>query len=58
MALYKYKCPDCDRTLETIRKVEDRDAPIQCECGEEMEREVSESSFQLKGGGWTGRFHS
>lgn len=53
MPLFSYRCPDCDRTLETIRKVEDRDAPIQCECGEEMEREVSESNFRLVGGGWT-----
>lgn len=58
MPLFSYRCPDCDRTLETIRKVEDRDAPIQCECGEEMEREVSETgSPQFRGNGWTGRFH-
>ena len=57
MPLYKFSCPECHKSLETIRKVEDRDAPLECECGEEMKREVSESSVRLVGNGWTGKFH-
>ncbi len=54
MPIYEYKCQKCGHALEVMAKVSDP-APAKCEqCGElnTMERLVSRTNFQLKGGGW------
>lgn len=54
MPIYEYKCNKCGKALEIMHKVSDP-APAKCpECQAEasLERLVSRSSFQLKGGGW------
>lgn len=54
MPLYEYRCKECDHLEEVLQKVSDP-APATCPaCGKEhtMAKEVSLTSFQLKGGGW------
>ena len=52
MPIYEYKCLDCGKSIEKMRKVSD--APlIVCEsCGGKLEKQVSLSGFQFKGAGW------
>ena len=54
MPIYEYRCQKCGHDLEVMQKVNDP-APDSCpKCGavQAMERLVSRTSFQLKGGGW------
>lgn len=56
MPMYDYKCPTCGHTLSKIVKF--NDPPPSCPgvgnepCDTPMEKQVAQSSFQLKGGGW------
>jgi putative FmdB family regulatory protein len=52
--IYEYRCQKCGHEFEVMQKVNDP-APDPCpKCSAEktMERLVSRTSFQLKGGGW------
>ena len=52
--IYEYKCQKCGKELEVMHKVNDP-APAECpQCHESgtLEKLVSRTSFQLKGGGW------
>lgn len=54
MPLYEYRCQECDHLEEVLQKSTDP-APVTCPaCGKEhtLAKEVSLTSFQLKGGGW------
>ena len=54
MPLYEYRCKKCEHLEEVLQKAKDP-APAKCpECGakKSMAKEVSLTSFQLKGGGW------
>lgn len=54
MPIYEYRCQKCGHELEVMQKISDP-APDPCpKCGaaQGLERLVSRSSFQLKGGGW------
>lgn len=54
MPLYEYRCKKCDH-LEEVLQSRTEPAPNKCpECGarKSMAREMSLTSFQLKGGGW------
>ena len=54
MPIYEYRCPRCGHTLEVMQKVSDP-APSpcpSCQATEPLERLMSRTSFQLKGGGW------
>ncbi len=54
MPLYEYRCKKCEHLEEVLQKASDP-APAVCpECGakKSMAKEVSLTSFQLKGGGW------
>lgn len=60
MPIYEYKCQKCGHALEVMAKVSDP-APEKCaNCGAEnaMERLVSRTNFQLKGGGWYSDLYS
>ena len=52
MPMYEYKCGGCGVEFEVMRKFSDP-ALTECEkCGGTVEKLISRSSFQLKGGGW------
>ncbi len=52
MPLYEYRCKSCGNTFEVIQKFSDRPLRKCSECSGPLEKLVSRSSFQLKGGGW------
>lgn len=51
--LYQYKCPNCDHEFDVqkpLAKMYDEErCPV---CREVAERQISRTSFQLKGQGW------
>ncbi len=49
--LYEYKCDTCKTRKELLQKI-GADAPDCDECKTEMSKQVSRTSFQLKGSGW------
>lgn len=53
MPIYEYTCQACGRRAEVIQKVDDPPPAACVACGQgPMSRQVSRTSFQLKGGGW------
>lgn len=52
MPIYEYICQKCGQDIEVIQKFSD--PPLKkCEaCGGRLEKKLSLTSFQLKGGGW------
>ena len=54
MPIYEYRCTHCGNTLEVMQKVNDPPPGTcpSCQTSSSMERLVSRTSFQLKGGGW------
>lgn len=52
MPVYEYECKECEKIFEVQQKISD--VPMQncSECGGEVKKLMSMSSFQLKGGGW------
>lgn len=53
MPIYEYKCKACNREFEYQQRMSDPEK-TECEaCGESaLERLISRTAFQLKGGGW------
>jgi putative FmdB family regulatory protein len=54
MPIYEYRCTRCGHVLEVMQKLSDP-APTpcpSCQAADPLERLVSRTSFQLKGGGW------
>jgi len=52
--IYVYQCSACEASVEEIQKMSDP-PPAKCEkCGKEgtLEKAVTASNFELKGGGW------
>lgn len=58
MPTYEYHCQTCDRVTEVEMRITDPEARTCYTCGAPMERLVSRSSFQLKGGGWAKDLYS
>jgi len=52
MPLYEYRCSKCGKVFEVLQKFSDQPLTTHPECGGAVERLLSASSFQLKGGGW------
>ena len=53
MPIYEYRCNDCEKTFEVIRKFSDDPIKKCAHCSsKEVEKLISQSSFVLKGGGW------
>lgn len=52
MPVYEYECSQCNKVLEVQQRM--TEAPLSScpECGGEVKKLISMSSFQLKGGGW------
>jgi putative FmdB family regulatory protein len=60
MPIYEYRCVACGHHVEQLQKADDP-APEPCpSCGDPkpLERLMSRSSFQLKGGGWYSDLYS
>lgn len=52
MPIYEYQCNACERVIEAMVKMGAR-GPRKCaECSGRLQKIVSRTSFQLKGGGW------
>lgn len=52
MPIYRYVCEKCGTRIEVIQKISDA-PPKRCrKCRGKLEKDVSRTSFQLKGGGW------
>lgn len=52
MPIYEYFCPKCEETFEEFQSnFEERDAECP-ECGCASKRQISNTSFILKGSGW------
>lgn len=52
MPIYEYHCGACQKDHEIIQKLNDPPLSICPACGGPIEKKLSLSSFQLKGGGW------
>ena len=52
MPMYEYRCTSCGHTLEVIQKFNDKPLKKCTECSGALEKLISRSAFQLKGGGW------
>ena len=52
MPIYEYKCSSCEEQLEVMQKISDPRLTVCPECGGELSKLISNTSFVLKGGGW------
>lgn len=52
MPIYEYQCTGCGKTIEVMQKISD-DPLTKCEeCGGELKKLITSTSFVLKGEGW------
>ena len=57
MPIYEYRCPKCEHETEELQGYDDPNPDCE-KCKKErkkkveMQRQISKTSFQLKGGGW------
>lgn len=60
MPIYEYLCTSCGEKLELLQKITDAapDTCPSCKGSQTMTRQVSRTSFQLKGGGWYADLYS
>jgi|YNPBryantNP2012_1023418.scaffolds.fasta_scaffold02159_10 putative FmdB family regulatory protein len=52
MPIYEYECQKCHKIIEHMQKISDPNLSICPECGGEVQKLISHSSFHLKGNGW------
>lgn len=53
MPIYEYQCKACNREFEYQQRMSDPEKTLCESCGKEaLERIISRTAFQLKGGGW------
>ena len=52
MPIYEYKCQQCNKCLEIMQKFSDAPLSTCADCGGEMKKLISNTSFVLKGSGW------
>src|SRR5690242_2629932 len=52
MPIYEYVCDKCGKHLEVIQKMSDPPLKKCPDCKGELQKEISQTSFQLKGSGW------
>ena len=52
MPIYEYGCEKCEKKHEILRKVSDSGTATCPDCGCEMKKLVSNSTFRLKGSGF------
>lgn len=52
MPVYEYECSGCKKIFEIQQRLADAPVSVCPECGGDVKKLISMSSFQLKGGGW------
>ena len=52
MPVYEYECSGCQKIFEVQQRLSEKPLSACPECGTEVRKLISRSSFQLKGGGW------
>ena len=52
MPVYEYECAGCDKIFEVQQRIADEPVRVCSQCGGEVRKLISRSSFQLKGSGW------
>lgn len=52
MPIYEYQCNKCGNVFEVLQKFSDPPIKKHEKCGGKVEKLISKSGFQLKGGGW------
>ncbi len=52
MPIYEYKCLNCSNQMEVMQKFSDEPLATCPECGGELKKLISNTSFVLKGTGW------
>jgi len=59
MPVYEYECGACSHRFEEWQKINDKPVKVCPKCkARKVERLISHTSFQLKGGGWYGDLYS
>ncbi|MCA1592131.1 MAG: zinc ribbon domain-containing protein [Acidobacteria bacterium] len=52
MPIYEYSCRKCGEHFEIMQRISDKPLARHAQCGGKLEKEWSQTSFQLKGSGW------
>ena len=52
MPIYEYECSSCCNVFEVIQRMTENPLTSCPDCSGSLKKLVSQSSFQLKGGGW------
>lgn len=52
MPIYEYGCDQCRETFEISQKISEAPLGACPKCGGPVQKLISRTSFQLKGGGW------
>lgn len=52
MPVYEYECGGCQKIFEIQQRIADAPVSVCPDCGGNVRKLISMSSFQLKGGGW------
>ena len=52
MPIYEYRCKSCGEVFEVIQQFRDRPLRKCRHCSGRLEKLISRTAFQLKGGGW------
>ncbi|MEJ7711259.1 MAG: zinc ribbon domain-containing protein [Pyrinomonadaceae bacterium] len=52
MPIYEYACQKCKSNTEIMQKMSDKPLTKCVKCGGKLEKQWSQTSFQLKGSGW------
>jgi putative FmdB family regulatory protein len=59
MPVYEYECSACSHRFEEWQKITDKPVKVCPKCkARKVERLISHTSFQLKGGGWYGDLYA
>jgi putative FmdB family regulatory protein len=59
MPIYEYECQACGHTFEEWQKITDKPVRVCPKCkARKVEKLISQTSFQLKGGGWYSDLYS
>ena len=52
MPIYEYQCIACEKITEAMQKFSDEPLTVCPECGGQLKKLISNTSFVLKGTGW------